>query len=675
MSSVQLFSFDVFDTLITRPYARPRDLFRTLAIDVLGADASLSEFDGFALERVSAESRARSVKGNRDDITLAEIYEVFEKSSKFGQWTRVAMEREIHLEFQSVVPIRSSIDSVQRLMAEGRRVIFLSDMYLPTRVIADMLRRVGIILETDRLYVSGEIGLSKHTGRLFDYVSSREKVEPKDCFHTGDNWKSDVLRPRQRGWQAALFSESTLNRFEVPNKRGSCYLTTRMSGVSRASRLHQVSGNPEISGLVANVIGPFLTSFTSHVLLDAQKRGLDTLYFVSRDGQVFFKIANALQATGLASEVECRYLYGSRQAWLLPSVIEARRDQIEWAFRKGVSSAPRDILRRLDIDPSEVSNFLNDLGLSCQRLDRGQSENQVNFFVERLLSSASDLIAERASGRRKVLMKYLGEQGILDWDRHYALVDVGWTLQSQAALKRSLVAEGYAANIRGYYLGVGEWHVPLEIAGEVSAFIRHRKSNVSSRLEANWIFHLSTILLIEHFFTLADHPSLAHYVESKGDVVPVFKPDHRDDQLTAFIEAFHQELVAYAGFAAKVFGKDLASDQFIHWSVENVRRFVCEPHAKDVYPIAWLPANREITHDLKHTARLASPLKIWDIIKMASHDLFSPRDDYFSANYAWHEGAMAISPIHVRGAYRALRFLGRKFKELRQLAKGNVHKR
>jgi predicted HAD superfamily hydrolase len=655
IGSVQLFSFDVFDTLITRPVTRPVDLFRLLAVEVLGRDAPDSELEQFTSERVRAERSARRNRGFRDDITLSAIYEQFRKSIAYGRHAELAMEKEVEIELNSAVGIKAGIDAVQQTLASGRRVVLASDMYLPRNVIVQMLRGTGIDIDPRSVYVSGEIGLSKHTGRLFDFVAETEAVRARYCCHTGDNWGPDVLRPRQRGWRAALFTESTLTRYESPAARDPYWLATRAGGVSRASRLRQVSGSAVEASLASDVIGPFLTSFVSYVLLDARARGLDTLYFVSRDGQVLLRIAKALQTTGLAPEVDCRYLLGSRQAWFLPSVTEGRRQQFEWAISKGLSTRPRDILRRLEIDPSEVTGVLLELGISDGDFDSMQSESQLERFVDMLLTPAvSSRFLSRAKLRRATLIEYLSEQGLLDHGRRYALVDVGWSLQSQAALRRCLIAERQPADIFGYYLGVGERHVALEHVGAACAFVSQTGASVPSRVKANWFFRLSTILLIEHLFTLADHPGVVGYRKSEGGVAPVFRNPYCGQELEAFTNSLHREVVAYANFAGKELGSELACTAFIEWSLENVRRFACEPLPSEVAPIAWLPTNRELRHEARHTARLASPLSMQDIRKMVAHDLFPSREDHFSPDYAWHAGAAAISPPYIRGAYRAL---------------------
>ncbi len=57
-------SFDVFDTLLLRPYAKPTDLFQHME--------SNEGISGFAKARVSAEGNTRSKEC--PEVTLEEIY-------------------------------------------------------------------------------------------------------------------------------------------------------------------------------------------------------------------------------------------------------------------------------------------------------------------------------------------------------------------------------------------------------------------------------------------------------------------------------------------------------------------------------------------------------------------------------------------------------------------------
>lgn len=652
-----LYSFDVFDTLVIRPYTQPADLFRVLAADVLGAGATGGDHDDFVAARMGAERRARDAARGRDDIPLDAIYAEFSRSTPFARFAAAAREREVALELESVVPVRVGVDAVRARQAEGCRVVFLSDMYLPVGVIAAMLRGAGIAAGEDAIYVSGATGASKHTGRMYDLVAEREGVAPARCRHTGDNWHADVLRARQRGWQATLFAEPVLNRFEAPDGRGPHWPATRAGGVSRAARLACASGNADAALLAADVVGPLLAAFACDVLLDAQARGIDTLYFVSRDGQVLLAVARALQAAGIAPRLQLRYLYGSRQAWFLPSVFAARREHLAWAAPRGLAATPRDILRRLELGVDEVPGLAAD-GI---RPDVALSPDAANDFLDRIAASpAAALLVERAAARRRVLLAYLASEGLLDAGRRAALVDVGWTLKTQAALHRCLQAAGHNGDLPGYYLGAVADHEPLAQSGPARALVAASGAAVPSRLRADWFFRMTTIQVIEHLFTLADHASVTGYRAEGDGVVPVLGRDERDAAVRAFTADLHAELVAFAGFAARRLGTELADPGYLAWSLENVRRFVREPRADEVARVAWLPTNREQGHDARHGARLASPLGLRDLWHMARHDLRASGERHFAPAYAWNEGAVALSPWHVRATFALLR-LARQF--------------
>ncbi|MBQ8032646.1 MAG: hypothetical protein IJ266_01620 [Elusimicrobiaceae bacterium] len=83
-------SFDIFDTLLIRPYLRPTDLFVHLE--------KLNQLPGFAARRIAAETAARQKHENLEDINLDEIY-----AELSGQDTALK-EQELALERQTLQP-------------------------------------------------------------------------------------------------------------------------------------------------------------------------------------------------------------------------------------------------------------------------------------------------------------------------------------------------------------------------------------------------------------------------------------------------------------------------------------------------------------------------------------------------------------------------------------------
>jgi len=133
--------------------------------------------------------------------------------------------------------------------------------------------------------------------------------------------------------------------------------------------------------------------------------------------------------------------------------------------------------------------------------------------------------------------------------KKWALVDVGWGLNCQAALKRIIAAEGHAkTDVLGYYVALAKNHLPERIAGRSEAMIRAAGSLFARRA-----------VVFEHVFTPGTHPSTIGYSSDEGQVVPEFSEETRSEGEIRYVAALHEAVVEYARLAADDirFGKGL----------------------------------------------------------------------------------------------------------------------
>jgi len=206
--TIQLCSFDVFDTTLTRVTAEPTGVFHLLQRRLARASLPLPEalLDGFPKLRVDAECQART-ESKHQEVTLAEIYRVLAAPFQLGadfenELTRLELEEER----QSIRPVARVLQWISRARELGRRVAFVSDIYLPVEFIREMLVRESAFQEGDGLYVSSEHRVMKATGRLFQQMLNTERCAPNAVWHIGDNLLSDVEVPYRLGIQAVHFS-------------------------------------------------------------------------------------------------------------------------------------------------------------------------------------------------------------------------------------------------------------------------------------------------------------------------------------------------------------------------------------------------------------------------------------------------------------------------------------
>jgi FMN phosphatase YigB (HAD superfamily) len=208
-------SFDVFDTCLTRTFAYPVDLFLELGeISAKNGWTTLTPKEFMAC-RIAAENTARQLSAS-GEIVFADIYRQLAAELKLDvEIASKIQNMELEVEDASIRPILETRYRVAHERQQGRQILFLSNMYQPVSFIEGLLRKHEFLQDGDVLHVSGEIGLSKRDGALFEYARELLKNNFADWIHVGDHPQSDVEAPRQLGITAEHFEPGLLNRYEL----------------------------------------------------------------------------------------------------------------------------------------------------------------------------------------------------------------------------------------------------------------------------------------------------------------------------------------------------------------------------------------------------------------------------------------------------------------------------
>ncbi len=188
--AAEVISFDVFDTLIFRTVGKPEKIF----------DLIVPEDGEFKKVRMQAEHKTRSLS-TAEDITLDEIYAVV--AEHYGNDSAEELkQKEIQQEIQQTYANPEALRFYRYLQGLGKRIVITSDMYLPTEVIERILEKAGY-RGYERIYVSGDSGLSKRSGNLYRRLI--RDCETKNILHIGDHAVSDYYRAKEAGIKAFLY--------------------------------------------------------------------------------------------------------------------------------------------------------------------------------------------------------------------------------------------------------------------------------------------------------------------------------------------------------------------------------------------------------------------------------------------------------------------------------------
>lgn len=503
-------SFDVFDTTVTRIWRKPSDLFLVLGTILHRRGRAALTPEDFAEARSRAEFAARDLQPG-GEATLREIYACFAAATGIEPELAETFARlELSVESQSVRPIAAVRDLAQELVAARRRVVLTSDSYMASADLATMLSHAGCGLEGIPLIVSADHRSSKRVGDLYDVV--RKRFPASRYVHFGDRRRSDSEKAAAAGFGGFMLRSQAPTRFEVALGAGAWHSPLAASaahGSARAARLRGQATDARtrtIRAVGANVAAPILCAFVAWVLMSAARGGVRRLLFLARDGQISHRLAIRL-APALGLDIDCRYIYGSRQALYLPAVVGVGTGPWSWLCAAMPGRTVSQVLARFGLADDATASILGNEFHPSRVLDeRSAARLQTRLESEAVSGRILDIAAERRKLARRYYLDEIGHES------RVAIVDVGWKGRLQLCLQTILDdrPEPRGLQLDGYYFSLQD-SAPARSGGRASTFMPYAD--------------VANPVLIEAF-TMADHGSLMGF-RATGDgtaVEPVLAP-------------------------------------------------------------------------------------------------------------------------------------------------------
>jgi len=424
---INFYSFDIFDTLVTRKVATPTGIF-ALMQNCIKNNPDFPDFikNDFYEIRVNSEQLARiNAKRIKDsnEISFDEIYQTLQNNYGLsGENIDFLKKLEITTEIQNLVPITNNIKLLQNLIQDNCKVVLISDMYYSAKELRYILGHLNEIFKHITIYVSSDYAESKGNGNLYSIVQQIENVEFKNWIHLGDNNNADIKKAREKGISAIKFNPPELMPYEKRAFISSDLNSQCLVGAARLCRfnLPQIHSEKYIFG--ASFAAPLLYSYVNFIINQAKIRNFKKLYFIARDGFVPKIIADVI-IKNKNLDIETKYIYGSRLAWRVPTE-ENYNSLIEIFFDEYKDKLSVDFLSyRLGIDNNLLKKYkknyikklkdilLNDNGIRHQIIK--QNSQKVDL-LKKYLSQELDLNSEEiafvdllGSGRTQDLISSL----------------------------------------------------------------------------------------------------------------------------------------------------------------------------------------------------------------------------------------------------------------------------
>ncbi len=335
-------SFDVFDTLIQRPFRQPTDLFCMLEDKWQRTNRRC--ILSFADARAEAETSARVwARGKKEDIDLYDIYNALRVTCGATEDCADAMRfAEMEAEIAFCQPRETGVALYRLAKALDRRVVLTSDMYLDSATIARMLEKCGIA-DWDAFFLSNERNALKWNGGLYRVLLKELNAAPDSVLHIGDSWENDFIQPdklsihalhhpramdvmtdRQRtalgvlGQQsAATFGGGKSMQVALSFRCMQALTANRFydNGFAAASPDANFACSPAMLGYYA--VGGHVLSLAQWLIRQAQRDGVKKLVFLARDGWLIRQAVEAILLENAGIEID--YRPASRRC-LLPAL-------------------------------------------------------------------------------------------------------------------------------------------------------------------------------------------------------------------------------------------------------------------------------------------------------------------------------------------------------------------
>jgi predicted HAD superfamily hydrolase len=573
-------SFDIFDTILVRTWAKPIDLFWELGVHLRQNQLIHISSEIWQDIRVKSECAARQ-KSKTGEVTLQNIYEelvpVFDWSSTEA---KKAIALEIQLERLSLRPIPETQHRIQTLHQQKQAIAYLSDMYLPTELIKDLLKAHQIWADGDLLYVSAEVGVGKGSGQLFQHHLDRQGLMAPQLHHSGDNLHADINVPKKMGIQVTPFLQAHLNRYEQQisdNEKLPLRFRSLLTGASRLCRLKCLENDlhkQTIWKTAANVIAPLIFGFVHWVLTEAKHKGIQRLYFMARDGQILLKTAQVI-CRKWGYDIDCRYLYGSRQAFHFPSILELKETEFNWIFDNPEFLSVRIVCKRVNLQPEQIADTLSSYGFSAEKWDQNlthQEELSLKAIFEE--PSVAEIIISMAEIQREKALGYFRQEGMGD-GVHFATVDIGWSGKSQRSLSRLLAA--------------GELYLPEGVSGFFFGLLSRTQAFPTDRLMPYFLEHDNTTerrflcdTQILELFLAADHGSTVGYEEQNDRYIPVLRSEKNESGITWSVLTQQQAVIEFTEQLTDSLNPDECKAEHFQQITENLlQTFLYRPSKEE----------------------------------------------------------------------------------------------
>ena len=559
---IEVVSFDIFDTLIVRPVWNHVDVFIFMD-EYFRMITNIQTGINFSKIRIDAESnlRKRVCNDAKQDVTLDEIYKEIQNKIHLENTIIEKLKRkEQELEKRFCIARKTAKEIYELALYLNKKVICISDMYLPIDVIQEILRKNNY--EIENIYLSSEIKLTKHTGDLYEYVKKQLKVEPNKILHIGDNYYSDYENSKKHGYNAEFLpkaidvfgNENITNALGVLFSKnipmwqntvnGLNFLGIRCMLAASANYYfdnpyrtfnNETDFNADPNLIGYHALGMHLFGIANWLIKETKNENLDKIIFCARDGYWAMRAYQVLKKA--YKEVpEEKYLYVSRRA-LIPITLNNRLDFYKLSELIDIYKyTPKTILKY-------IKNILSNLPELENECKKNGIEYNKKFEDKEEFYNYIDLILKKFYDEKKheTILNKLKQYFSDIFNGNSAVFDIGYSAKPEMYLSKLC-----EKTINTYFINISndEAYEHSKIGDfELKTYFDYRPA--------------ITGVVRESLMSTSDPSCIGYDIAENGDVTPIFE-ENKADYLQRFVfDAMQNKAIEFIEKIVDTFKEDV----------------------------------------------------------------------------------------------------------------------
>lgn len=312
--------------------------------------------------------------------------------------------------------------------------VYLSDFYLESARITRLLESKGIAWFFLKGYSSCDTYENKRSGALFKKAISDFRIDPKKILHVGDNKHADVDVPQALGIISKHYTQPLEIYYqEIFKKSFDDYLSGDLSRHANGlqQRLDSYAHNTkDEKGLISQGIqlSTIAVSFVMNILETAMRFDVKEIYFFTREGQflkqLYEKVARC-NPYNTKTYPKAKLLEVSRVSTFAASIKELDINELMRLWNQYSKQSLNSFFKSLNFDAVGLKKVFSRHAISLDEVvDLPWLDKR---FVAVLTDPAVKTALEKhISDQKKLLNRYLEQEGFAGQGQVSLIVDIGW---------------------------------------------------------------------------------------------------------------------------------------------------------------------------------------------------------------------------------------------------------